>query len=345
MQKRKMPEKGTIEAQWFVTQWDKATSSEKLNLCRAFSLTYDYVKHAIASYRESLKDIPTAEELLDYDPDISWEEQIEIFKNMDRLASLHMQAPSEVIIEIKTGLPIASVKTADWHLGDVGTDYDQFKEDVEFIRDEPGMYVDVGGDGYHNIIQPSKVGSSHNQMPVSPQRGLFFLSLKQLIDKIKVLRTGNHNYWSTMAVGEDWENEMARRLKILYMKHFGVIHWKIGNQTYTELAMHKGRFNSSFNLTHVCKQYQRLYRPDARIVTVEHHHIAAVEQYRYNDKECVAIRPGTYAVFDDWAQQEGYYGAHVANPTVIMFPNEDKLLAFKDMRDAAVYLRTVRGGK
>ena len=111
---------------------------------------------------------------------------------------------------------------------------------------------------------------------------------------------------------------------------------------YPELALHKGRFNSSFNLTHVCKQYQRMYMPDARIVTVEHQHIAAIEQARYNENECVYIRTGTYDVYDDYAQQNGFFGSHVANPTVIMFPHEDKLVPFKDMRVAAEYLRAVR---
>lgn len=344
MANRKLPERGTPEAQWFLEQWDNSTAQQKKQLCNIFdNVSYDRAKHMIMEYRSiSLPSAPTAEEMISTDFDIPWAEQIEVFKNMDRLVSLHMQTPIEVIIEIKTDFPIASVKTADWHIGQPGVDYDQFKSDMEFIRDEPNIYCDVGGDGYQNIIQPSKVGSSHNQQPISPQRGLFVLTLKELIDKIKVLRTGNHNYWSTLAVGEDWENELARRLKILYMKHYGVIHWKIGDMIYTELAMHKSSFNSSFNLTHTCKQYQRLYCPKARIITVEHHHIAAIEQYRYDDKECVAIRTGTYAIYDDYAQQNGFFGAHVANPTVIMFPHEDKIVGFKDMRDAAIYLKAIR---
>ena len=145
-----------------------------------------------------------------------------------------------------------------------------------------------------------------------------------------------------MAEGEDWDAEIARKMKLVYLKHYAKIYWKVGEMVYPELALHKGRFNSSFNLTHTCKQYQRLYAPDARMVTVEHRHQAAIEQYRYNEKECVAIRPGTYAVYDDFAQQNGYFGAHVANPTVILYPHEDKIIGFKDMWDAVVYLRAVR---
>ena len=126
------------------------------------------------------------------------------------------------------------------------------------------------------------------------------------------------------------------------MKHYGRVYWRVGDFVYPELALHKGKFNSSFNLTHTCKQYQRLHFPDARMVIVEHQHIAAVEQYRYNDKECAAIRTGTYAVYDDYAQQNGFFGAHVSNPAVVLFPHEDKLVAFKDFHDAIIYLKSIR---
>jgi len=253
-----------------------------------------------------------------------------------------MEVPTEITINIETDKPIGIFYFADWQLGQFGVDYDSFRHDVKTGRDEPGLFCEVGGDGYQNIIQPSKISSSHNQIPISPQRGLFVLTLKELIHKIKVLRTGNHNYWSTMAVGEDWERELARRLKLLYMKHYGKVFWKIGGMVYPEVAMHKSRFNSSFNQTHTNKQHQRMDFPDARIIVAEDKHVADMEQYRYNDRECVAIRTGTYAVYDDFAQQFGFFGAHVCNPGVVLFPNEDKLVGFKDMHDLIVYLRAVR---
>ncbi|MBU0990552.1 MAG: hypothetical protein KJ823_10215, partial [Proteobacteria bacterium] len=171
--------------------------------------------------------------------------------------------PTEITVEIKTELPIGLVKTADWHLGMFGVDYDSFERDVGTIIEEPGLFCDIGGDGYHNIIQPGKMGSSHDQTPISVQRGLFVLTLKRLIKNIKTIRTGNHNYWTALAEGEDWDGELAKRLKLVYLKHFAKIYWKVGNMIYPELALHKSRYNSSFNLTHNCKQNQRMYFPDA----------------------------------------------------------------------------------
>ncbi len=340
MSERKFPAKSSPEAREFLRLWDASDNNAKRSLCEAFGATYERGKHIAKDYRdyEGLK-IPKKQP---FSEKIPWGEQIEIFSNMDRLVGIHTKVPSEVTIEIDTAVPVAIIYTADWQLGEPGVDYKSFKADMETIRDTEGVFCEVGGDGYENLIQPSKMGSSHNQIPIAPQRGLFVLTLKELGDKVKVLRTGNHNYWSTLAVGEDWERELCRRLKLLYMKHYGIVNWKIGNMYYKEVAMHKGRFNSSFNPTHSPKQHQRMDFPDARIMVVEHNHVADIEQYRYNDQECVAIRTGTYSTYSDYAQQNSYFGATVCNPTVVLYPNEDKIVGFKDFHDAIIYIQSLK---
>jgi len=106
--------------------------------------------------------------------------------------------------------------------------------------------------------------------------------------------------------------------------------------------MHKGKFNSTLNPTNSPKQYQRIHFPWARVIVVEHNHVGDIEQYYYDNKECLAIRTGTYSMYDEYALQNGYYGSHVCNPTVIMFPDKDKLVGFKNMHDGITYLRAVR---
>ena len=269
----------------------------------------------------------------------SFGEHLETIKQMDRLIAFHHRTPSEITIKIDTKKPVIRATTADWHLGMFGVDYLSFESDVNFIKDEPLLKVNIGGDGYHNIVQPSKIGSGHNQSPISVQKGLYVLTLERLESSIDTIRTGNHNYWDTLLTGEDWDFEITRKIRLIYLKHYAVVYYKVGKMVYPWLMMHKSRYNSSFNLTHNCKQNQRMCFPKARVVVVEHQHMAAIEQYQYDGKECVAIRPGTYAVYDDYAQQNGYFGAHVSNPAVVMFPNEDKLVGFKDMRDAVTYVK------
>jgi len=336
--KRKLPEIGTDEAKAWVEEWDSQTHQGKMKLCQWCHIKYQSGKN----FRRSCQIKQLAEKQVLHKA--SWEEHIETIKKMNDLVALHQYVPTEISLKIDTELPVAITFTADWHLGMFGVDYDSFQADMNIIETEPGLQAYIGGDAYQNIIEIGKMGSSHNQVPISVQKGLYVLTLQKLREKILCIGTGNHNYWTALAEGEDWDAELARRLKLVYTKHGGIVNLKVGNMLYPILRLHKGRFSSSFNLTHSCKQYQRMYCPEARITVIEHQHISAVEQYRYNDNECVAIRPGTYGVYDDFAQQQGFYGAHVANPTVILYPKEDRLVAFKDLQNAVIYLRAVRNG-
>jgi hypothetical protein len=296
----------------------------------------------LIEHQKTLDDTP--EIISDYKlpPDTPWPEIIRIIKEMDTVVAFHQKLPQEVTITIPSKLPIGIVESADWQLGQFGVDYDAFERDINTIVKEPGVYVNIGGDGIYNIIQASKMGSSHNQVPISVQKGLFVQILRALRKKILTIKTGNHDYWDATLTGEDWLGEKARKLHIIYIKHGGRINYKLGDQVYSEFAIHKGRYQSSFNQTHSNKQYQRLHAPWARIITIEHNHIGAVETYQYDGRECVAVRPGTYAIYDDYALQNGFYGTHVCTPIIILFPDRDCLVAFKDLTEGIRYLRTVR---
>ena len=275
-------------------------------------------------------------------PDADWEAHLDAIRAMNKLVDIHQRIPEEITIRYDTDRPIGLVFSADWQLGQHGVDYDSFQRDMLIIQKEPGLYADIGGDAIQNMIQASKMGSSHNQTPISVQLGLFSLTLKMLAAKVNTLKTGNHNYWTTSLTGEDWLGEKARHYRLIYTKHGARINMEVGDQTYPYMAKHVGRFNSSFNLTHSNKQEQRLNYPWARFTVFEHQHMAAMEQYRYDGRECIAFRTGTYATYDDYAQQWGFYGQHVCNPMVVMFPNEDRVVGFKDMRDGIDFLRAVR---
>jgi hypothetical protein len=269
-------------------------------------------------------------------------EHLKTARELDELVAYHCDNPTELFVEIPTDKPIAICNSADWHIGEPGCDYGQFEKDVDTWASTDGLYTAFGGDGTENIIQASKVGSSQNQLPIAVQRGIIALAYKQCAPRNLYVSTGNHNYWSTLAVGEDWDAEIAQRYKLVYTKHAAMIWLKVGKQTYPILRMHKGRFNSSKNLTHTCKTYQRDYFPQARVIVVEHDHVAAMEQYRYDGQECVAIRTGTYATKSDFALRNGFFGAHVSNPTVVYYPDRDKIVPFKMLEDAITFLAAVR---
>jgi len=335
--KPKLPAIDSVEAREFCKAWDTGTHIDKLKLCRAYEV--DYTQGG--NYRSKCKVLEIPQESYSI-PDYDWEEQLDRMIKMDELVAYHMQFPTEITIELKVNKPIAVPIFADLHLGAPGCDYQSVKDDVKLAKEIDGVYPLFGGDGYHNIIEASKVGSSMNQIPICVQKAVYYNILKYLEDKILAISTGNHNYWTALLSGEDWDAGLSRRLKVVYLKHYAVINLIVGEMVYKIVRMHKGRFSSSLNLTNTCKQNQRLYFPDARVVVVEHQHIAAIEEYRYNEHDCIAIRPGTYQTYDDYALMNGYFGSYVANPTIIFYPDKDKIIGFKDMRDGFDFLKAVR---
>ena len=337
MSTRLFPKVGSKEARQWCDRWDLGTHLEKLSLCEDFGAAYGTAKNFRVFNRAKLVKP-------DYKlpPDSTWQEQIDVLVELNKLIAVHQERPTEISLVIPTTLPVAVTFFADEHIGAFGVDLPALKRDWAIVKEEPGLYSFQGGDGYHNIIQASKVGSSHNQAPISVQKAVYVNMLRDNKEKILCMGVGQHNYWTALLEGEDWDAELAQRLKIVYTKHGARINLKVGKVVYPILRLHKTQFNSAFNLTHTCKQYQRLHFPEARIIVAEDKHVADIEQYRYNEEECVAIRTGTYATYDDYAQQSGFFGSHVCNPTVILYPNQDKIVGFKDMHDAIIYLRAVR---
>ena len=317
-------------------EWSKLNHEDKRALAQRVGVSYGTMANWVTQI-----DLPPV-----YQPpfDMTWQERLQVLKDINRATDTHHNIPRELSIEIKTELPIGICFSSDWQLGEPGVDYDSFENDINSLLATDGMSTAIGGDGYSNIIQPAKMGSSHNQAPIVAQKAFYYQTVERfaLVNKLLFVGTGNHNWFSYQMNGEDWDLEMSKRLKVVYTKHGALIYLKVGEMVYPIFRQHKGKYNSSTNLTNTCRQYQRIHFPDARIIVIEHDHVADVEQYTYNEKECAAIRTGTYAVRSDFALSNGFYGARVENPVVVLYPHEDRIVPFKRMQDGIEFLNYIR---
>ncbi len=315
--------------------YQAATHQDKLKLAERYGVGLGTLRNWV-SQTFVPQFVPSAE--------LTWAEHLALLKMESRAVDEHHRIPSEIFIEIKSDFPIGICFTADWQLGEPGVDLEAFEQDTNTLTSADGVWTAIGGDGYSNIVQPAKMGSAHNQSPIVIQKAFYYQTVEKYAhaNKCLFIGTGNHNWFSYLVDGEDWDMELSKRLKVVYTKHGAMINLKVGDMIYPIFRQHKGRFNSSTNITNTCKQYQRLYFPQSRVTVIEHDHVSAVEQYAYDGKECIAIRPGTYAVRSDYALSNGFYGSHVGNPVVILYPYEDRIVGFKNMRDGIQYLKAVR---
>jgi len=240
--------------------------------------------------------------------------------------------------EIVTDKPIALVFTADWHLGSLGVDYNQFDIDINLIENTPRVFTYIGGDMRENIIEPAKIGSSHNQQPIIRQSALFIRTLEKIKKKVIAVGAGTHD-WDILLSGFDTIKQLCEDLKVVYTDMGGLMNLRVGEQEYKIFRSHHYKFQSVLNLTHAAKQCWRLGEYDADMVCLEHRHVAAVEPFYGHGLERIAIRTGTYKTKDTYARTYGFYGLRVGNPTIILYPHERKMVPFLHMHDALAFLK------
>lgn len=271
--------------------------------------------------------------------DASYEELVEFYKLNNKLFGV--KEHKEEFVEITTDFPVALVFTADWHLGSPGVDIDSFDKDMKTILYTDDIYCYIGGDAVENLIEPSKIGSSHNQMPIVSQKALLTRTLEMLLPKIIALGTGNHSYWSALATGDDDLAKLAKQLKILYTGHGGLLNLKIGDIIYKVFRVHKSRFSSTLNPTHGVKQLWRTGEYDFDIGVCEHQHLVACEVFYGHGEEKLALRTGSYKIYDDYAMRNGFFGVRPENPTVVLYPSKKKMVGFLHMEEAIEFLGKV----
>ena len=282
-----------------------------------------------------IEDLPSYNELMT----LSIEEQ----KILDKLLK-----QSEVNrFSIDTKLPIAVSYVADLHLGHPGVDYAGVDKVVDLICNTDGLYVYFGGDGSENFLSYMGAGMASgglNQQQIVRQRALLIRMLQKLSDKIIAFGSSpEHTGWSRIITGVDDLADIAKRLNIIYTDVGGALELRVGEQVYFIFRTHRFKFQSTFNLTHASKQLWRLGKYDADIVIVEHKHNAAIEKFMGHGLERIAIRTGTAKIYDDYARKFGFYGQKFENPTVILFPEERRMIEFLHMEDAIITLNALRG--
>jgi len=255
----------------------------------------------------------------------------------------------EAKIEITTDFPFAIAFSSDWHLGAEGVDYTSFLRHVDLITSVPNLFVGILGDLADNFVQSSKKGGMLSALfPPGDQQDVIKQIFEELGRNVIFKTSGNHDNWSFLEAGIDFAKYLySQTNEAPYLREGGGIDLVVNDEIeYRIYAKHKYRYNSSFNLTHSVK---RMFEQESPfdVGVLAHHHTPAIEQVsRWSGKyqrDIVCIRTGTYKIDDKWAKEQGYIGAQIGVPTVVFFPNEKRLIPFRRIEDAVVFLETIEG--
>ena len=252
---------------------------------------------------------------------------------------------------IKSNKPIGLVHTGDWHLGDGTTDYHAWKKDMEFILSEPSLFMAEYGDTYQNMRVFKTLSAVFSQVLTPTQQAFMMMSIiDELTDKHKLVAKldGNHDAeFDERIFGEALQKYLLTKMSAPRFKNRGLLKLTVGDQLYTILMFHKSRFRSFMRTTHGnYREYQLSYPAD--IVAGAHDHVPGFESMdhytlaRQADMpfggESWLIKVGTYQDSDfGWKY---FHNGGTGNPTTVLFPNEHKIVPFRNPIDAVRYMST-----
>lgn len=218
----------------------------------------------------------------------------------------------------------------------------RMREDAELIARTPRLFAVLNGDGIDNHIKHRAAILAARSNPDDQWR-LFDYYLQIFHESILVVTSGNHDAWSIGFAGTDILRRIAEQNKVRYAQHEARLTLTVGKQDYKIAMRHQYRFNSSINQTHAVKQFFRYGEDDFDIGCVSHHHEVAVEYFVARGQVRVALRPGSYQISSSYSAEYGYNASIPACPTVILFPEERRLWAFHDVREAVGVLGLLLG--
>lgn len=275
---------------------------------------------------------------------LSDEELFDSVVGFGRTLDAAFPRPLEHTVSLATTEPIAVAFLADWHIGSQGTDLAQIRADCELIAHHPRVYAALGGDPVDNFVLDKMGSAARTQLiQVDVQWRLFRYCVKLIQDSLLWVSAGNHDAWTHKVAGIDGVLSALYDIPTVYTGEGGFITLKIGRQEYRVYRKHKPtRFSSGYNQTHFLKQMLRMgtiYEFD--IGVSEHLHEPAIEVFEYRPGtkiDRIAICCGTYKLKDAFAESLGYYGGGYGIPTVILYPDQRKMLPFYSLSDAITVL-------
>lgn len=271
-----------------------------------------------------------ANDATDFDVKRFFDLSLQAQEEWDKRASL----PRHFDKFIEADRPIGIVETSDWHVGAPGTAHRRLRDDMLRIADHPRLYADVGGDGINNFIAGRLVLAGVSDTFAAGDQQLeivryIFTPLAESGSALSI-RPGNHDGWVSIAnLDPLWH--VWRDVPHLHSLDGSIMRVHLGDQEYKFFRRHRHRWSSVFNPAHsVVMEYQR-GQWEWDVGVIEHQHMSHGADFDGKERadgstRRIAIRPGTYKLADEYANERGYYGSSSVLQTVILWPGRFEML-------------------
>lgn len=243
-------------------------------------------------------------------------------------------------VRINDNKPIGVAYWGDWHIGAVGVDYKLFESDLAKIRDADGLYFIGAGDYKDNMVLHP--GSQFEQVI---QPGMQDIAVKHYLEQVAgkclALVRGCHEDWCKKLTDVDFMEFLCHITGAVNLWHGGEFTIKLGDQSYLWRCRHKYKYQSSLNLENAMRRINELQGP-CDVAAEAHLHNGYIMTRNLMGADRIMLRSGTYKLSDEYGEKLAGYKGHHAVPTVIMFPDEHRMIGELCLDDAITILGGLR---
>lgn len=253
------------------------------------------------------------------------------------------QAERLIDVEVDDDRPIALAFKSDQHIRQSGPIMmRRMREDAELVAVTDGMYAALAGDGVDNHIKHREAMANGGDKPKDSWK-LYDHYLGMFAEKILVVASGNHDDWTRDFTGVDQVKALAEKNRVHYCPDEALIRLQVGEQRHQILVRHQFHTgNSRMNLGMVVKRMWELGNDDFDVGVIGHHHEPACEPFLKHGIRRWALRPGSYQLTSSYSRRKGFAHSYPTCPTVILWPNQRRVMGFWDVWEAASYLTWLR---
>jgi hypothetical protein len=258
------------------------------------------------------------------------------------------KAHRHVAARLITRRPIGIAFASDQHLATSGAvDVAKAFEDAEAIQQEPGLFCILGGDGVDQAIKHLSAMVSKASAPSDEWR-LYDHYLATLGHKVLAVISGNHDDFSKDVTGVCQVARLAARHKIHFAPDEVTLRVELAagleedGQAYICKVRHQFRYGSTLNVGNTVKRLYDMGGDPFDVGCVCHNHEAHVESFERHGRTRWALRPGSYQIQTGYGRRYGYNPAEPTCPVAVLWPDEHRVVCFRDLREGIMHLRAAR---
>lgn len=258
------------------------------------------------------------------------------------------RAHRHALARLVTRKPIGIAFASDQHLATSGAvDVAKAFSDAEMIQQEPGLFAMLGGDGVDNAIKHLSAMVNKASAPKDEWR-LYDHYLATLGHKILAVVSGNHDDFTKDVTGVDMVARLAAKRKIHYAPDEVTLQVELLDSpdgeglSYSVKVRHQYRFGSTLNVGNTVKRLYDMGGDPFDVGVVCHHHEAHVESFERHGRTRWALRPGSYQIQTGYGRRYGFNPSEPTCPVAIFWPDEQRVVCFRDLREGITHLRAAR---